>query len=225
VRCPVSLFGTMDYGRLETAHTRTLGWLLDPGKEHGFGDKLISALLRHLAAPDRIESVRVERVRSEYPIAGAAPERGRLDVLALGQWGGSDAHLQSWILVIEAKIGADEGEGQLEKYENWLPPEAGNRKVLRVLLTPDARNAVSGKKDWKRLSYLDLVRVFRGVYGQLSHAPGYHFLRYYLAGVLRDVCGWPLPVADHPRNPYALVAYLKAARGPEPEDVTHARTR
>jgi hypothetical protein len=25
----VSLFGTMDYGRLETAHTRTLAWMLD----------------------------------------------------------------------------------------------------------------------------------------------------------------------------------------------------
>ena len=28
LRSPVSLFGTMDYGRLETAHTRALAWLL-----------------------------------------------------------------------------------------------------------------------------------------------------------------------------------------------------
>src|SRR5262245_56355407 len=36
LRCPISLFRTMDYGRLETAHTRTLAWLLDPQREHGF---------------------------------------------------------------------------------------------------------------------------------------------------------------------------------------------
>lgn len=38
LRCPISLFGTMDYGRLETAHTNALAWLLDPRKAHGFGD-------------------------------------------------------------------------------------------------------------------------------------------------------------------------------------------
>src|SRR4051812_31434063 len=32
LRCPISLFRTMDYGRLETAHTRTLAWLFDPKK-------------------------------------------------------------------------------------------------------------------------------------------------------------------------------------------------
>src|SRR5437016_4569566 len=48
LRCPISLFRTMDYGRLETAHTRTLAWLLDPEREHGFGQILIAALLRRL---------------------------------------------------------------------------------------------------------------------------------------------------------------------------------
>ena len=37
LKCPISLFRTMDFGRLETAHTRTLAWLLDPKGEHGFG--------------------------------------------------------------------------------------------------------------------------------------------------------------------------------------------
>src|SRR5262245_8400373 len=41
--CPVSLFGTIDLGRLETAHTRTLAWLFDPQGEHGFGKTLLAA--------------------------------------------------------------------------------------------------------------------------------------------------------------------------------------
>ena len=44
---PVSLFGTLDYGRLETAHTRALAWLLGD-REHGFGFRLLEALLAHL---------------------------------------------------------------------------------------------------------------------------------------------------------------------------------
>src|SRR2546430_11646191 len=32
LRCPISLFRTMDCGRLETAHTRALAWLLDPNQ-------------------------------------------------------------------------------------------------------------------------------------------------------------------------------------------------
>lgn len=38
----VSLFRTMDYGRLETAHTRALEWMLG-NKEHGFGNQLPAA--------------------------------------------------------------------------------------------------------------------------------------------------------------------------------------
>src|SRR5947209_5525624 len=30
LRCPISLFRPKGYGRLETAHTRTLAWLLQP---------------------------------------------------------------------------------------------------------------------------------------------------------------------------------------------------
>jgi hypothetical protein len=48
IRCPISLLGTLDFGRLETAHTRTLAWLLDPGREHGFGAHLLRSLLAHV---------------------------------------------------------------------------------------------------------------------------------------------------------------------------------
>src|SRR5262245_41158484 len=44
---PVSLFGTIDYGRLEIAHTRALAWLLGD-HEHGFGSKLIESQLLYL---------------------------------------------------------------------------------------------------------------------------------------------------------------------------------
>ena len=160
LRSPVSLFGTMDYGRLETAHTRTLAWLLDD-RDHGFGFKLLEALLLHLVKDRRIRVTRLEWVKSEYPVycGPASTDGGRLDILAEGRWEelGNDV---SWRLVIEAKIDAEEGEEQLSRYDKCLV-EFDRRpatEVLRVFLTPDGREPSSA--EWKALSFLDLASVF-----------------------------------------------------------------
>ncbi|MFI5366206.1 MAG: PD-(D/E)XK nuclease family protein [Candidatus Binatia bacterium] len=110
---PVSLFGAMDYGRLETAHTRALAWMLDD-REHGFGFQLLNALLLHLLEGRRIRLTRVDRVESEV-----RTDAGRIDVLAKGRWEEMGKEV-SWLLVIEAKIDAEEGEAQLSQYDDWL---------------------------------------------------------------------------------------------------------
>jgi hypothetical protein len=204
--CPISLFRTMDYGRLEIAHTRTLAWLLDPKREHGFGGTLLAALLRRVSGKDRSDGIRVERVESEVSVDGFG-DKGRLDVLAEGAWAGGERG--DWVLVIEAKVDASEGEDQLLKYEAWLQANAAGRDVFRVFLTPDGRPSETGDEDWEPLSYLELVRIFRAVYDGLRHAPGFQFLRFYLAGVLQDVCRWPRNVGDDAADPYAVASYLR----------------
>src|SRR3972149_3647246 len=153
----VSLFRTMDYGRLETAHTRTLAWLLGDG-EHGFGNRLLEALLRHLRKGRQIHHIQVDQVGSEY--------------------------LVDWLLVIEAKIDAEEGEEQLSQYDDWLEPCPQSTEVIRVFLTPDGRAPRTNRAEWKWkvLSFVDLASVFRRVLPDLQDTPGYHFLRYYLTG-------------------------------------------
>src|SRR6266540_1614579 len=99
--CPISLFRTMDYGRLETAHTRTLAWLLDPKKEHGFGDKLLAALLRRLDGAEQFDALRDLHLASEYPTE-ATGTKGRLDVLAEGEWVVGHSAPVRWVLAIEA---------------------------------------------------------------------------------------------------------------------------
>jgi hypothetical protein len=208
LKCPISLFRTMEYGRLETAHTRTLAWLLDPKGEHGFADALLRALLRHLAENQQIDGVVVGEIASECAIDNSDHQKGRLDVLARGSCEENGQPVR-WLLVIEAKVDAWEGEGQLAKYEHWLRKEANGRRVLRVFLTPGARPAESGFEEWQPLSYLDLVRIFRKPYGQLSEAPGFHFLRFYLAGVLQDICHFRRDVNASVADPYTVVSYLK----------------
>jgi len=209
LRCPVSLFRTMDCGRLETAHTRTLAWLLDPNKneEHGFGDALLAALLRRLADRDHFDHLQVKRVVSEYPLEGSAGS-GRLDVLAEGEWESMGERI-CWTLVIEAKVDAWEGEAQLDKYDEWLRSHAADRQPYRIFLTPSGRTPDTGSEEWQPLDYLELVQIFRAVYGGLRHAPGFHFLRFYLAGILQDICHLPRNLAEDAADPHAVASYLK----------------
>jgi hypothetical protein len=220
--CPISLFGTMDYGRLEVAHTRTLAWLLDPTGEHGFGDTLLAALLHRLSRYDCSEALRVKRVESELPIDGSGA-KGRLDVLAEGTW--ENTERGGWVLVIEAKVDAWEGEGQLPKYEKWLRSNAAGREDFRIFLTPDGRAPETGVEEWESLSFLKMVEIFRAVYGGLRHAPGFHFLRFYLAGVLQDVCGLSCNVRKDSDDPYAVASYLKTVEKSRSEGASHVAAR
>jgi hypothetical protein len=202
--CPISLFRTMDYGRLETAHTRVLAWLLDPTREHGFGTTLLDTLLRSLPGYNCSSPLRVRRVASERPIAGVGA-KGRLDVVAEGDWEGVQG--SGWVLVIEAKVDAWEGEDQLQKYDKWLGTYAAGREVFRVFLTPDGRESDG---NWEPLSFLRLVQIFRVAYSSLVERPGFHFLRFYLAGVLQDVCRWSRNIEEDTADPYAVASYLKS---------------
>jgi len=211
LRGQVSLFGTMDYGRLETAHTRTLAWLLDK-KEHGFDYQLLEALLRHLLNGRQIRLTQVDQVVSEYSVDRglARTEAGRFDILAKGRWK-EKGKVVAWLLVIEAKIDAEEGEEQLSQYDDWLMRHAQQTEVLRVFLTPDGREprTNSAKCKWQTLKFVELASVFRHVSG-LQDTPGYHFLRYYLTGVLREICGYPASISPDSASPYSLVDYLKS---------------
>ena len=225
LRSPVSLFGTMDYGRLETAHTRALAWLLGD-REHGFGFQLLEALLLHLLEGRQVRLTHVDRVESESPVycGPASVDAGRLDILAEGRWEELGKEV-SWRLVIEAKIDAEEGEEQLSRYDNWLERCSESAEVLRVFLTPDDRKPQTSSAEWQALSYLDLASVLRRVSSGLQDKPGYHFLRYYLTGVLRDICGLPVPISPNCENPYAANDYLQSVLGIGETEDGHGQSR
>ena len=140
-------------GRLETAQTRALAWLLG-NKERGFGAQLLEALVLHLPESGAVRLTRVERVESEVPIrcGPSLKDAGRIDVLAEGAW--DEAGMEaSWLLVIEAKIDAGEGEEQLSSYDGWIDGQTHTRK-LRVFLTPNGQTPRTGT-EWQTLSFLD----------------------------------------------------------------------
>ncbi len=216
LRMPVSLFGTMDYGRLETAHTRTLAWLLDEKAKHGFGSHLLVALLREIQNDDAIRLTVVEKVVSELYIR---PDR--IDIFARGKWNQRGVE-SSWYLAIEAKVDAGEGEDQLSRYDEWLLENCHGGEILRVFLTPNGQSPGTGLKNWTPLTFTRLAGIFRVAMSSLKNTPGYHFLRYYLAGVLHDICDLPflLETGECP-NPYLANEYLKEFLGPKDSENRH----
>ena len=150
--CPISLFRTMEYGRLETAHTRSLAWLLDPKSEHGFRDRLLAALLLRLSNREHVEGLSVDLVKTEHHVH-SGNEHGRLDVIAEGQWR-EDGATSRWVLVIEAKIDARESIHQFGTYDSWLA--AKPHHVFRVFLTPDGPR---GGERWRWMGTVVLSGV------------------------------------------------------------------
>jgi PD-(D/E)XK nuclease superfamily len=209
LRCPISLFGTLGLGRVETAHTSALTWLLSPSQTHGLGTRLLAALLSHLAkSPDA--AISANEVRPEHRLVLSGKYLGRLDVFGTGNWvKGSDT--AGWLLAIEAKIDADEGDKQLARYDEWINANRLGRDVFRVFLTLTGRRPEAEGSEWTPMSYLELVRVFREQYPLLRDCPGFHFLRFYLTGVLKDICRWkvPVPAPEACNDTYGVVSYLK----------------
>jgi len=225
LRCPISLFGTLGLGRAETAHTSTLAWLLHSGQGHGLECQLLDALLGYLAKTNDHCGVIVEEMVSEHRIAISGQALGRMDIFGQGRWTPANGTPSSWLLAIEAKIDANEGDAQLTRYDKWIEAHRGNRTVFRVFLTPDGRRPEGDiAEHWISMSFLDLVRVFRGPYLDLRGKPGFHFLRYYLTGILKDVCRWKLPVEapESCEDPYGFVEYLKTVRASKQGDRAHA---
>lgn len=227
--CPVSLFGTLNYGLRETAHTRTLAWLLDPQSPHGFQDTLLKVFLKETfkqtlastaAGCFRLSTV---RVHSELK---HDESQDRLDIFLEGRWSHQAKHDESWMVIVEAKVEAIEGEDQCARYESTyrrrLKSSTHNRLVF---LTPDGRAAkttgagkTSASSAWHPLSFLRLIAIWRPLLAKLQDTSGFDFLRLYITGVLTDIYDLPCGELGKNEDIYLISEYLT---GKTREDLDH----
>src|SRR6266446_2700072 len=111
---------------------------------------------------------------------------------------------------MEAKVGASEGDQQLDRYNKEIARyEKNGFLILRVFLSPQGTKPEGGKEKWKRMSFSELARAFWGASHSIKSKPGYHFLQYYITGVLKDVLGLPVGQATKQENRYELLRFLK----------------
>lgn len=209
VNCGISLYGAMDLGRLEVAHTRTLAWLLNPNeKEHGFGDALLKAMLTRVCNCDQPLSFDMCTVAAERIYRNLVTgDAGRTDIWIEGQ----PKNSKPWLVVIEAKIDASEGSQQLDRYnleiKKWRAEHRDGEVLRQVFLTTDGREA-TGCEGWTPASFSRLAIAFWEAVGSPPPKPGHQFLRLYLAGVLRDILDLPIGNSDGKQHPYKLLQSL-----------------
>ena len=140
-------FGVLGIERAELRHSAMIGWLLDPCGRHGFGPKILAALLKHAFPSEAFDRLAVARVQCEVARGDC-----RADIVVT--WPGGS-------LVIENKVDAEEGERQCDiLFEQF----SGARFIL---LSPKGRPPVSAggaaSVAFQNLSYGTIRAVLAGV--------------------------------------------------------------
>ena len=173
INIPVGLFDYLENGRLETAYTRTLAYLLDAKAPHGYGDKILKSLLAHC-------NIKCEKLDySVYPEFCFGQEDGRFDVFVQGE-----VDNQPFIIAIEAKTDSTEGKKQLKIYNEYLADKSG---VIKLYLTINGETASS--KEWKSISWLNIADILVDVIQNNSEQVGYAFISYYISSIYSQLYG------------------------------------
>lgn len=151
----------------EVPLTRLLAWLMDPTEGHGLGDGPIRALLmqawrqanngfevpltiRNFLSPSRLEAQTFEDclLYREVPLSDA----GKLDLLLAEP-------RRRWIIAIENKFGAAEGDTQLKRYRKALEKQYPD--WVRVLVFLDVYGQPPSDDAWFGMDYEWLYNELR----------------------------------------------------------------
>jgi hypothetical protein len=209
----VDLLSALGKGRVETAHTQCLAYLMDPKQRHGLGVSVLReffALLGRVIpgedafellareTEDNARRLRTMRVSAEDVME--APSKGghgeplacRCDVwIELLEEG------KSLFVVIENKIDAGEHGDQLSNYESAVWQRARARRHLNfearlVFLTPDGRppDGAADKALWLPISYRQLAGALTRA-AREAPEPGRTLLLLYVSSILRHVLRIP----------------------------------
>jgi hypothetical protein len=182
--CPISLFGTMEMGRLEVAHTRTLGWLISPKESHGFGHELTKSFLKLFGLSHDFSNIQEVFIETEKQLFIGEESYGRADIY-VSIVSGTTQHT----LIVEAKIDSILSKQQYKKYMTYLQHVSGH-KSLGVLVTEEALNELEFV-DSSIVTYQQVYKAFLDTSRSLSSTNGAWFLKYYLAGIAQDILHLP----------------------------------
>jgi hypothetical protein len=173
-----SLLGPLDQSRREVSITQVLGWLLDPSADHGFHGLLLRAFLSSLGEKEEAASAILKAPDADISICTefAITAANRADIVIA--W-------HDYAVVIEAKVDAAEGRNQTERYTTDFGSEFS--VCSYYFLTPQGTEASDGM--FKVMRYLHVAKHMIKALPQGRSAEGFHYARYFLAGVLSDLCG------------------------------------
>jgi len=150
---PFNLFEAVGAIRAELRHSNFLAYLLSPSRPHGLGARPLIAVLRAILArvPAQVRPIgMLELIAGQLDDAIVYRERDNIDILI-------DLPTLELAVAIENKIDARAGNGQLDRYSEYLKSAFPNYRRLLVFLTP-----IGSQPDhdsYVAYDYADLARV------------------------------------------------------------------
>lgn len=162
-----NLFDVLKIKTFEIRHSNMLAWLLNPKESHNMKDLVLSGVMERLQVDVfEFDDFKIYR------------ENDFKDLLLVSE-------KQKFVMCIENKINAKEGDDQLNRYfndvTNSYPPEY---KKVFVYLTPNGDTPSSD--EWQILSYVDLLEIIKASKekNESSSSPDVEvFIRHYIETV------------------------------------------
>ncbi|RSV34694.1 hypothetical protein CA234_20815 [Sphingomonas sp. ABOLE] len=141
----------------ELRHSNFLAYVLSPGRPHGLGSKPLEALLRVVLESiqhDRRPLSTLELLVTDLDDAIVHRERDSIDLLI-------ELDALNLVVVIENKIRARAGEGQLARYRDVVANRYPAARKLLIFLTPDGHGP--DHPEYVAVSYMTLAGLLEDV--------------------------------------------------------------
>ena len=129
-------FSVVGVSRRELQHSRMLKWLLDPGKGHGLAVGFVAKMLQLCGSDVEPEHLHVCSVRHEETRGTRDGQETRADVVVQGE-----ARGESFVLVIENKVDAREGQDQCDRLYECFEEEGAHFMFLSPAREPTTDTA------------------------------------------------------------------------------------
>lgn len=151
-----NIFEAIGAVRGELRHSNFLSFILSPTRPHGIGSEFLLQFLRSAVSKlpsDRRPIQGLELILADLDSAVLHREQDNIDLII------ELSHMKFAVL-IENKIDAAVGVGQLARYKQAIKSRYPNYRYLFVLLTPDGIKA--NEDDFVSLSYSELSELIDG---------------------------------------------------------------
>jgi hypothetical protein len=146
-----NMFEAMGAVRGELRHSNFLSFILSPTRPHGIGSELLLQFIRAAIAkqPANRQTIRsIELIIADLDSAVIHREQDNIDLLI-------ELKQLNLIVLVENKIDAVVGDGQLLRYKNVVRSRYPDFRQLYILLTPDGIHPEDD--DYVGLSYSEVA--------------------------------------------------------------------
>ena len=173
-RSTFNLFEALGAVRGEVRHSNFLAFLLDPSSNHGLGAEPLKRFLRLVLGPmepgQRPLST-LEVIVGDLDNALIAREEANIDLLIRVK----EINL---VVLIENKIGAKAGDGQLKRYRQHVEKEFVGWRKLLLFLTPDGDDP--DEDGYQALDYSELAKMISGLVDNAPTSAAQIAIRHYV---------------------------------------------